>query len=80
MNTYVGTHCEFVVIRNSDGTYSTFPTGEVPAGTPVRKPRKLTVSGQGAVPCPPETATPGKLIEWVKNVNSDGHFATLRNP
>ena len=80
MNTCMGNLCEFVVIRNADGTYSTFPAGEVPAGVPIRNPRKLTVSGQGAVPCPPRTAPPSKLIEWVRNANSEGYFATLRNP
>ena len=80
MNTYVGSQREFVVIWSGDGTYSTFPTGKIPVGTPIRKPRKLTVSGEGAVPCPPMTATPSRLIEWLKNVNSDGSFATLRNP
>jgi hypothetical protein len=79
MNTYAGCQCEFVVIRNTDGTYSTFPTGKIPVGIPLRKPRKLTVCGQDEVPHPPKTASPAELIEWVKNVNSDGYFATLRN-
>ena len=80
MNTYVGSQREFVVIWNGDGTYSTFPVGKIPVGPPLRKPRNLMVSGEGEVPCPPMTATPSRLIEWLKNVNSDGSFATLRNP
>ena len=79
MSTYAGYQCEFVVIRNTDGTYSTFPMGKIPAGIPIRKPRKLTVSGQNEVPHPPETASPAELVEWVKNANSGGYFATLRN-
>jgi hypothetical protein len=80
MSTYAGYQCEFVVIRNTDGSYSTFPNGKIPAGTPLRSPRRLTVSGQGEVPNPPKTASPAELIEWVKSVNNDGYFATLRNP
>jgi hypothetical protein len=79
MSTCAAYQCEFVVIRNTDGTYSTFPTGKVPVGVPLRKPRTLTVSGQDEVPHPPKTASPSELIEWVKSANSNGYFATLRN-
>jgi hypothetical protein len=79
MSVYAGYQCEFVVIRNTDGTYSTFPAGKIPAGIPLRKPRKLTVSGQDDVPHPPRIASSAELVEWVKNTNSDGYFATLRN-
>lgn len=80
MKTCAGYQREFVVVRNTDGMYSTFPMGKVPAGIPLRKLRTLTVSGRDEVPCPPTTASPAKLVEWVKNANSDGYIATLRNP